>query len=71
VRPSKLVRSLASMLRSTCVVSRMRVSGRRNGTPPQRSTIVSLDAPMPSTKRPGASWATDPAPAAITDGLRV
>ena len=71
VRPSKLVRSPASMARSTCVVSRMRVSGRRNGTPPHRSTIVSLEAPMPSTNRPGASCATEPAPAAMTEGLRV
>ena len=33
--------------------------------------MVSLDAPMPSTTRSGASWATDPAPAAMTDGVRV
>ena len=69
--PAKVTRSPASIWRSTATVSRMRVSGRSNGTPPHASTIVSLDAPMPSTTRPGASCATEPAPAAMTDGVRV
>src|SRR5262249_11628588 len=33
--------------------------------------MVSLDAPMPRTTRPGASWASDPVHAAMTEGVRV
>src|SRR5215472_59697 len=33
--------------------------------------MVSLDAPMPRTTRPGASWASEPAHAAMTEGVRV
>ena len=71
VFPSTVTRSPASIWRSVATVSRMRVKGRRKGTPPQVSTIVSLEMPRPRMKRPGVSCATEPAPAASTGRARV
>ena len=41
-------------------MSRVRLYGSSKGMPFQRSTITLDEVPMPSTKRPGAAWASEP-----------
>ncbi len=71
VFPLKLVRSPFNIERTSETVSRTRASGFSNGTPFQRSTIVSLEQPSPRMKRPGMSCASAPDIAANTAGVRV
>ena len=52
-------------------VSRVRLYGSVNSSPFHRSTITSLEVPMPSAKRPGAAWASEPTHWANVAGPRV
>ena len=57
--------------RTAATVSRTRVIGRSNGTPIHCCTIVLVEMPSPSTKRPPEMRCKDAAVSAINAGGRV
>ena len=71
VSPLKTTRSPASADRRNCAISRTRVAGRLNLPPFHDSTMGCDPAPIPSTKRPGATSASPAAVEASVAGPRV
>ena len=71
VSPLNTTRSPARAARRNWAVSRTRVAGRLNLPPFHDSTMGCEPAPMPSTKRPGATSARPAAVEASVAGPRV
>ena len=71
VSPLNTTRPPARAARRNWAVSRTRVAGRLNVPPFQDSTMGCEPAPMPSTKRPGATSASPAAVEARVAGPRV
>ena len=60
--------SRASALRTISTYSRVRVSGRANGTPYQPSETCGPDTPSPRRKRPPEMTSSDAAAIAVAAG---
>lgn len=68
--PAKEIFSPAKALRMICTVSRIRVSGRANGTPCSPSITCGPDGPSPSANRPPDISARVSAACASATGVR-